>query len=203
MFYNGQRVREAGLDPENPPETYSEFLEWAEALTDDTHWFTNLSPQEEWWRWQFTRYPFYIAATGTNQLVSEDGTKAIFNTPEALQAYELIDTLFAEGYNLTETLEGDPFLSGQVAATLGGADMLGRVKRDAPPDFELIVGPIPKPDDSTVEGFPTYNFVRNFAIMREQEKQGAEADADEPSRLGIHEVLALRRADGSRLCHHG
>ena len=125
MFYNGQRVREAGLDPENPPETYSEFLEWAEALTDDTHWFINLWSQEEWWRWQFMGYPFYIAATGTNQLVSEDGTKAIFNTPEALQSYELIDTLFAEGYNLTEAMEGNPFLSGQVAATLGGADQSG------------------------------------------------------------------------------
>ena len=57
MFYNGQRVREAGLDPENPPETYSEFLEWAEALTDDSHWFINLWSQEEWWRWQFYGLP--------------------------------------------------------------------------------------------------------------------------------------------------
>ena len=176
MFYNGQRVREAGLDPENPPETYSEFLTWAEALTDDTHWFTNMWSQEEWWRWQFMGYPFYIAATGSNQLVSEDGTKAIFNTPEALQSFQLIDELFAKGYNLTETIEGNPFLSGQVAATLGGADTLGTVKRDAPPDFELIVGPVPKPDGSKVEGFPTYNFVRNFAILREQAKKGAEAD---------------------------
>ncbi len=175
MFYNGQRVREAGLDPANPPETYSEFLTWAEALTDDTHWFTNLWTQEDWWRWQFMGYPFYIAAMGSNQLVSEDGTKAVFNTPEALQSFQLIDELFAKGYNLTETIEGNPFLSGQVAATLGGADMMGTVKRDAPPDFELIVGPVPKPDGSKVEGFPTYNFVRNFAILREQALQGDEA----------------------------
>jgi len=176
MFYNGQRVREAGLNPENPPETYSQFLEWAEALTDETHWFTNLWTQEEWWRWQFQAYAFYIAANGTNQLVSEDGTKAIFNTPEALQSYQLIHTLFAEKYNLTETLEGNPFLSGQVAASLNGASLMGTVKREAPEGFELIVGPIPKPDDSKVEGFPTYNFVRNFAIMREQAQEGAAAD---------------------------
>lgn len=176
MLYNGQRVREAGLDPENPPETYSEFLTWAEALSDDSHWFTNLWTYEDWWAWQFMGYPFYIAATGSNQLVSEDGTKAIFNTPEALQSFELIDTLFAEGYNLTETASGNPFISGQVAATLGDGPALAAVKRDAPPDFEVIVGPVPKPDGSTVEGFPTYNFVRNFAIMREQALQGAEAD---------------------------
>jgi ABC-type glycerol-3-phosphate transport system substrate-binding protein len=176
IFYNGQRVREAGLDPENLPETYSEFLEWAEALTEPGRWFINLSPLEEWWRWQFTAYPFYIAATGSNQLVSEDGTHAVFNTPEAVQSYELIHTLFSEGYNLTEALEGNPFLSGQVAATSGGSSILGTVKRNAPEGFELLVGPMPKPDDSTVEGFPTYNFVRNFAIMREQQKSGEEAE---------------------------
>jgi ABC-type glycerol-3-phosphate transport system substrate-binding protein len=176
MFYNGQRVREAGLDPENPPETYSEFLAWAEALTDENHWFTNLSAGEEWWQWQFNAYPFYIAATGSNQLVSEDGAQAVFNTPAAVQSYELIETLFSEGYNLTEALEGNPFLTGQVAASLEGSWMLGTVQREAPEGFELIVGPIPKPDDSTVEGFPTYNFVRNLAIMREQELEGEAAD---------------------------
>ena len=54
--------------------------------------------------------------------------------------------------------------------------MLGTVQREAPEGFELLVGPVPKPDNSTVEGFPTYNFVRNFAIMREQEAEGEEAD---------------------------
>lgn len=176
IFYNGQRVREAGLDADNPPQTYSEFLVWAEALSGDGQWFINLPPQEEWWRWQFTGYPFYIAATGSNQLTNPEGTQAIFNTPEALQSFELIDTLFAEGYNLTEAVQGNPFLSGQVAATLNGAALLGTIKRNAPPGFEVIVGPVPKPDGSTVEGFPTYNFVRNFAIMREQQRGGVEAD---------------------------
>jgi ABC-type glycerol-3-phosphate transport system substrate-binding protein len=176
MFYNGQRVREAGLDADNPPQTYSEFLAWAEALSGDGKWFINLSPLEEWWRWQFTGYPFYIAATGSNQMTNPEGTQAIFNSPEALQSFQLIDTLFAKGYNLTEAVQGNPFLSGQVAATLSGAALLGTIKRTAPPDFEVIVGPVPKPDGSTVQGFPTYNFVRNFAIMREQHRQGADAD---------------------------
>jgi ABC-type glycerol-3-phosphate transport system substrate-binding protein len=176
IFYNGQRVRAAGLNPEQLPETHSQFLEWAEALSGDGNWFINLSPAEEWWRWQFTAYPFYIAATGSNQLVSEDGKNAVFNTEQAAQSYDLIHTLFANGYNLTEVLEGNPFFSGQVAANLAGSSMLANTKRNAPPDFELLVGPVPKPDDSTVEGFPTYNFVRNFALMREQDKQGGEAD---------------------------
>ena len=37
MYYNKQLVVDAGLDPENPPVTYSEYLEWAAALTKDTN----------------------------------------------------------------------------------------------------------------------------------------------------------------------
>ena len=51
MYYNKQLVVDAGLDPENPPATYSEYLEWAAALTKDTNgdgqpdqWFISPRP---------------------------------------------------------------------------------------------------------------------------------------------------------------
>src|SRR5690625_1120989 len=41
MFYNKDMFEEAGLDPENPPSTFSEVQEAAEALSDDdTYGFT-------------------------------------------------------------------------------------------------------------------------------------------------------------------
>jgi ABC-type glycerol-3-phosphate transport system substrate-binding protein len=175
-FYNKKMVEAAGLDSANPPKTYSEFLTWAKALTTGEQFFSALSSAEEWWRWQFIVYPFYIAATGTNQLHSDDGTQAVFNRPEAVQVYELFATLFKEGYNIKEAVEGNPFFSGQVAAALDGAAIISNAKRYAPPDFEMVVGPVPKPDDSTVAGAHTYNFVRNLALMREQSAQGEEAD---------------------------
>lgn len=176
MYYNRKLVVEAGLDPENPPTTYSQFLEWAAALTREGQWFLNLSLGEEWWRWQFIVYPFYIAATGSNQLHSEDGQQAVFNNPEMLSVYELIDTLFANEYNIREVPQTNPFYSGKVAATLSGTALLSNIKRYAPPDFEMIPGPVPKPDGSTVEGFHTYGFTREFVLMREQQKTGEEAD---------------------------
>nr|HMN30554.1 substrate-binding domain-containing protein [Caldilineaceae bacterium] len=176
MYYNKKLVEAAGLDAANPPKTHSEFLQWAEALTKDGQFFSALSTGEEWWQWQFTTYPFYIAATGSNQLHAEDGKTAVFNKPEAVAVYELINTLFAKGYNPREAFPTNPFFSGQVAATLSGAYLISNAKREAPPEFEMVVGPVPKPDNSTVEGFPTYNFVREFVLMREQEKQGEEAD---------------------------
>src|SRR5688500_9829914 len=47
-----QRVREAGLDPENPAETHREFLTPAKVLLDDLHWFINLWTYEDCWAWQ-------------------------------------------------------------------------------------------------------------------------------------------------------
>jgi ABC-type glycerol-3-phosphate transport system substrate-binding protein len=176
MFYNKKLVEEAGLDSANPPKTYSEFLTWAEALTKEGQYFFAPSVGEEWWRWQFVVYPFYIAATGSNQLHSEDGKSAVFNKPETVQVYELFDTLFRKGFNMVEAVEGNPFFSGQVAAVCSAAYNITNAAQFAPEGFEMIVGPIPKPDDSTVEGFPTYNFVREFALMREQHETGEIAD---------------------------
>lgn len=43
MFYNKDLFEEAGLDPEDPPQTFSEVQEYAEQLTDgDTYGFSLL-----------------------------------------------------------------------------------------------------------------------------------------------------------------
>ena len=182
LFYNKALVVEAGLDPEHPPVTYSEYLEWAKALTKDTNgdgqpdqWFTSLPIGEEWWNYEFVHYPYYIAATGSNQVISDDGKTAVFNTPQALASYELVNTLFREGYSAAGPFDVDPFLAGIVASTLEGAWMLNTVRTSAPEDFEFIMGPLPKPDDAQHEGNPSFVFVRSLNLMREQQKEGEEA----------------------------
>jgi multiple sugar transport system substrate-binding protein len=184
MYYNRALVTEAGLDPENPPLTHSEYLEWAQALTKDTNgdgqpdqWFISLPIGEEWWNYEFVHYPFYIAATGSNQLVSDDGATAVFNTPEGVASYELVDELFRQGYSAAGPFDVDPFLSGIVASTLEGAWMLKTVQTSAPEGFEFIVGPVPKPDDAAHEGNPSFLFVRSLNLMREQEQEGEAAAA--------------------------
>jgi len=172
MFYNRKMVVDAGLDPEQPPLTYSDYLGWAKALTKEGQWFMGITIGEEWWWYQFIFYPYYIAATGSNQLHSEDGTRAVFNTPQGLAPYELFAEIFGNGYSARGPFEGNPFAAGIVAAALGGDNVLNAIQDSAADDFEYIVGPVPKPDDATHEGNPTYVFVRNFALMREQAEEG-------------------------------
>jgi multiple sugar transport system substrate-binding protein len=182
LFYNKALVVEAGLDPEHPPTTYSEYLEWAKALTKDTNgdgqidqWFTTIGIGEEWWNYEFVHYPYYIAATGDNQLISADGTIATFNTPAGLASYEMVNELFRNGYSAEGPFDVDPFLGGVVASTLEGAWMLGTAQREAPEGFEYVMGPVPKPDDAQHEGNPSFVFVRSLNLMREQQMEGEEA----------------------------
>lgn len=175
MYYNTKLVREAGLDPEQLPVTYSEYLEWAAALTKENQWFIGPTVGEEWWWYQFIFYPFYIAATGTNQLVSEDGTEAVFNTPAGVKPYQLFDDLYRNGYVAEGPFESDPFLSGTVAASQSGSNLLRTIENFGLDDFEYTIGPIPKPDDATHEGNPSYVFVRSFNLMREQALDGEAA----------------------------
>ena len=110
-------------------------------------------------------------------MVETDGTKAVFNSPAGLASYEMVNELFRQGYSAAGPFDIDPFLGGLVASTLQGAWMLGTVQHNAPEGFEYIVGPLPKPDDAPHEGNPSFVFVRSLNLMREQEKEGAEAQA--------------------------
>lgn len=177
MYYNKALVVAAGLDPEKPPTTYTEYLAWAAALTNEANgqWFISLPIGEEWWNYEFVHYPYYVAAKGDNQVISEDGTKAVFNTPSVLASYELVNELFRKGYSAAGPFDVDPFLAGVVASTLEGAWTLNTIRTSAPEDFEFIMGPLPKPDDAQHEGNPSFVFVRSLNLMREQQKQGEEA----------------------------
>ncbi len=92
-------------------------MNWAAALTKDTNgdgqpdqWFISLTIGEEWWNYEFVHYPYYIAAKGDNQVISDDGTKAVFNTPEVLASYGLVNDLFRKGYSAAGPFDVDPFL---------------------------------------------------------------------------------------------
>ena len=72
-------------------------------------------------------------------------------------------------------------------------------KNYAAEGLEMIVGPVPKPDDSTVEGFPTYNFVREFVLMREQHETGEAADRINRAAWEFMKFLLLAGTTGRRL----
>ena len=91
MIYNKDAFKEAGLDPEKAPETFSQVIEAASKLkTDDTYGFSMLT-----YGWFFEQ----LVATQGGLYVNEDNgrsgdaTEALFNGPEGLNVFSFLDTM--------------------------------------------------------------------------------------------------------------
>ena len=182
LMYNKKIVQEVGLDVNNPPEYYDEFLEWTEKLTKkDASGKTvrhacAIDPREAWWRFIVTGYNLYIAATGFGDYISKDGTRVTINdTPLQRRPFELIYELCNKGYFTTEIFKINPVYSELTAINWNfGPATIGDVQRNAPPGFEYFLGPYPRPKESPVKEYVGRLFVRELVLMRERFLRGEE-----------------------------
>lgn len=95
MIYNKDAFKEAGLDPDNAPETFSEVIDAAAKLkTDDMYGFSMLT-----YGWFFEQ----LVATQGGHYVNEDNgrsgdaTEAVFNGAEGLNVFQFLDTMNKAG----------------------------------------------------------------------------------------------------------
>ncbi len=100
LFYNANLFEEAGLDPDQPPETWGEFLEYAQALTQDrdgdgqidTWGFGTIGAISPGFELRFT--PILFSHGG--EYLNEDNTCSALHTPEAREAFTFFVELFTE-----------------------------------------------------------------------------------------------------------
>jgi len=180
LYYNKQLFREAGLDPNRPPQTWDELLEYAKKLTkrnpDGTYQRIGFIPNygNSWlylYSWQ-----------NGGEFMSRDGRTCTLNNPRTVQALEWLvkvyDELggakninaFASGF---QTQEMDPFFIGKVAMKIDGNWVLNNIARYKP-DLDFGVAPAPVPaarlrGEPPFEGQPkfiTWSGGFSFAIPR-------------------------------------
>ncbi|MEI6055728.1 MAG: extracellular solute-binding protein [Lentisphaerota bacterium] len=96
MVYNKDLFKEAGLNPDRPPETLDEFLDYAKKITalpnrkngskvyGTLFWNDALS----WggWYWTMLAPMYYTINGGKYELLNPQGTKIVFNLPNAKMA---------------------------------------------------------------------------------------------------------------------
>jgi len=169
LYYNKTLFRQAGLDPERPPRTWKELTDCSIKLTK-----RNAKGQIE--QLGFAPYLgegwFYIWSWANGgQLLSPDGTRVTFDTPENLGALtyvtQLCDTLggriedlarFESGFGRIGTIV-DPFLQGKLGMFIMGSWYLQTISRYKL-HMDFGVAPMPVP-----EGRPPVTWSGGFSFV--------------------------------------
>lgn len=105
ILYNKAHFVAAGLDPENPPQTWEEFAAAAQALTRDGHSGFAITGGGEVGNTMNRNLPFMWMNGGN--VISEDGTEVLVNSPETVAAVQYITDFYKNGYSPASTLEND------------------------------------------------------------------------------------------------
>jgi len=167
-YYNKDMFREAGLDPDNPPETWDELVETGKALTtEDTHGLMIPSTGYPYWMFQA------LAIQNGKEVMSDDGLTTHFDDPAVVETLEFWKSLSVEHGIMPEgTVEWgtlrQAFLEGQTAMMWHSTGNLTAVKNNAGFDFGVAMLP-----GRARLGSPTGG--GNFYIFKDASEQEREA----------------------------
>lgn len=137
LYMNTRLVKQAGLDPENPPKTRDELNEWARQVKAKTG--------ANGYALTFAARLFPVEGIS---ILNEDKTAAAFNTPEALSMIQRMQQLIQEGVLVGEDANFDKqiqyYSSEQTAFEIAGPTFINFIKTAAPDVYENTVAvPLP------------------------------------------------------------
>lgn len=149
VIYNKGHFTEAGLDPENPPETWDELVAAAQALTKDGRSGFAITGGGEVGNTIFRSMPFMWMNGGG--ILSEDGTQVLVNSPESVAAVEFYTNFYKNGLSPSSTLENDGtanrrlFIAETVSMYQAGQFDVNSIKTENP-NIDIGVMTIPHPE---------------------------------------------------------
>lgn len=173
LYYNKDMFEEAGLDPERPPETWEEMLDYAEKLTvrrpDGSLVRAGLSLRKTGYKAGIGEkwLTFFYSAGGID--FNEDGTEAYFESPAGRRATELYQTVLFDKRLDSVNLESDQQAFGQgIAAMFIREIHVVRWLKEHHPDVNFGVGPVPKYAESLSGGGSYPMVVSNDSEHKEE-----------------------------------
>jgi sn-glycerol 3-phosphate transport system substrate-binding protein len=158
MYYNKELFEAAGLDPEQPPRTWDEMVEFGKALTIEdssgnvSQWGLGIPSSMNAVHWLFGA----LVAQNGGMLSSVDGLETYFDSPEVIGALQFYLDLSAEhGIHPPGILEWgttpSDFMQGRLAMAWHTTGNLGNIRNNA--TFDFGVAPYPgNPEPASVLG---------------------------------------------------
>jgi len=140
-YYNKDKFREAGLDPDSPPTTWYDLISIGKKLTKgDTYGLMIPSTAYPYWMFQA------LAIQNGKEVMSGDGLTTSFDDPTIVDTLEFWKSLSADhGVMPTGTVEWgtlrQAFLEGQTAMMWHSTGNLTAVKKNAKFDFGVAMLP--------------------------------------------------------------
>lgn len=181
LYYNKDAFREVGLDPDRPPKTWAELVEYSQKLTkvgpdgNTQRYGVGIALNSGSAQWGFTGFALQNSKNGEN-LMSDDGKQIFFDTPENVEALQFWCDLQTKykvmqpGIVQWTDLPGQ-FLSGKVAMIYHTTGNLGNISQNATFDYGTAFLPGNKRQAAPTGGG---NFYISKGISPERQKMAWE-----------------------------
>jgi multiple sugar transport system substrate-binding protein len=144
LFFNKDLFERAGLDPERPPETWTDMLEAARRISaiGDGYYGFGLNAGE-----RYVTYKKFMAFAWGNggRILSEDLTRSRFDSPENREALRFYVELIPFSMIERQDMIDQAFKEGRVGMMISGAWNLKRIPEEAP-SLRYGVALVPRPD---------------------------------------------------------
>ena len=147
LLYNRQMFRDAGLDPDSPPETWDELVDYATAITESGERVFGYGVSGTKTEHTTLAYIIFLASNG-GQLLTDDYSRAAFNTPAGLEALRfytdlaLVHEASPEPIAYHEDDYRNLMAQGRVAMSIGGPWSFPLIEQANPDiDYSLSLHP--------------------------------------------------------------
>ncbi len=174
LLYNKDHFKEAGLNPDQPPKSWSELTSYAQKLTTNDH-YGYVYGAADAGTMMFTFVP-YIWSNG-GDVLTEDGQQSTLNQPKAVEALQYISDLESKykvvpqgitSYGWTEA--EDAFKTQSASMIVLGSAAVYSMVSNSEVDFGVGTALIPAADG---KNFSSFSGGDSLTVMKDCKNQDA------------------------------